>query len=158
MQHEAEKFGAVFSAAREAVWKSIRSHYKAAELERLIHRLMAAVYVGGRVEHCGGAGEKGADLIVYSQDPLGLEYKIGVQVKMHEGVHDDTHALEQLRLARKEHRIDAGVVVTTAEKTSDGFEAKRGLLEQELGIDIRVIARDELVVLVMRYLAREPDQ
>jgi len=30
-------------------------------------------------------------------DPLAIDYKIAVQVKLHHGVHDDTHALEQSR-------------------------------------------------------------
>jgi hypothetical protein len=157
-QSEAEKFDSLLKATKQAVWESIRAQYRAAELEGLVHRLMSAVYADGRVEHWGGAGEKGADLIVYTSDALGLEYKVGIQVKMHEGTHDDAHALAQLRRARLEHRIDAGVVVTTAERVSDGFEAQRGLVEQELGIDIRVIAREELLVLVMRYLACEPSE
>ncbi len=157
VQPEAEKFHAFFDAVKQATWAAMQSRYKAAELEKLVHRLFTAVYRGGRVEHWGGAGERGADIIVYTIDPLGLEYKIGVQVKMHDGVHDDGHALEQLRLARSVHRIDAGVIVTTAERTSDSFEDRRAGLEAELGIDLKVIARDELILLVMKHLGADPN-
>ena len=44
---------------------------------------------------------------------------------VHEGVDDDTHALDQIALARKAHRVDAGVVVTTATKISERFEVPR---------------------------------
>jgi hypothetical protein len=148
----AQKIESLFEALRNAAWTNIRAKYKGAELEQLVLPLFKRIYRDGRVEHWGGAGEKGADLIVFTQDPLGLEYKIAVQVKHHDGVHDDTHALEQIKEAREAHRVDAGVVVTTALETSKAFDERRAALEVELGIDIRVIPRDELVELLMTYL------
>ncbi len=78
-----------------------------------------------------------------------------MQVKLHEGVDDDTHALDQIAQARKAHRVDAGVVVTTATETSERSEARRAALEEEIGIDIRVIDRDEFTVLLMEHLGRD---
>jgi hypothetical protein len=152
---DAQKIEGLFEALRDTAWKNIQAKYKGEELERLVLPLFKRIYGDGRVEHWGGAGEKGADLIVFTQDPLGLEYKIAVQVKLHDGVHDDTHALMQIKQAREAHHVDAAVVVTTAVETSKAFEDRRAALEVEIAIDIRVIARDELVELLMTYLARD---
>ena len=122
-QPEAHKFQEFFVAVRAAAWQAITTRYNGAQLEQLVLRLFQKIYAGGTVKHTGGAGEKGADLLVATQDPLGLEYKVAVQVKLHNGVHDDTHALDQLKQARDAHHVDAGVVVTTAESVSDSFEA-----------------------------------
>ena len=92
---ETEKAESFFAAMRSAAWENIRAKYKGAEFEDLVRLLFERIYSDGRVEHWGGPGEKGADLIVFTQDPLGLDFKIAVQVKLHGGVHDDIHALEQ---------------------------------------------------------------
>lgn len=149
---EVRKAEGFFEAVRAAAWQYIEARYRGAELEHLVQLLFEQIYAGGRVERSAGPGEKGADLIVFTQDPLGIEYKIAVQVKRHEGVEDDTRALQQIEQAREHHRVDAGVVVTTAEQVSDAFQARREALEEKLGIDIRVVSRDELVVLVMTNL------
>lgn len=126
---EVQKAEGFFEAVRRAAWQHIESKYKGAEFEHLVHRLFECIYRDGRVEHWGGAGEKGADLIVFTRDPLGIEYKIAVQVKLHEGTEGDTTALDQIEKARKHHRVDAGVVVTTAEQMSEPFLARREALE-----------------------------
>jgi hypothetical protein len=151
-QPDAQKVQAVFESIRNAAWTSIVARYRGAEFEKLVHELFRRIYATGKVEHWGGPSEHGADLIVFTRDPLGLEYKVAVQVKLHEGTHDDTTALEQIAEARQVHRVDAGVVVTTAEETSPAFEQKRAKLEDDLGIDIRVITRDEFVELVLAHL------
>ncbi len=155
IEPETTKQASVFEAVREAAWKAIRARYHGAQFEQLVLTLFRGIYAGGRVEHWGGRSEQGADLIVFTQDPLGLEFKIAVQVKLHEGVDDDTHALDQIARARKAHRVDAGVVVTTAGEISKRFEERRAALEEELGIDINVIDRDELTVLLMEHLGRD---
>jgi hypothetical protein len=149
---ETQKIEGLFAALRTAAWDNIRSKYKGAEFEKLVRHLFERIYAGGRVEHWGGPGEKGADLIVFTQDPLGLEYKIAVQVKLHDGTHDDPHALEQIKKARKHHQVDGGVIITTAVETSKSFDERRAALEAELAIDIRVITRDEFVELLIAHL------
>lgn len=151
---EVQKAEGFFEAVRQAAWQHIASKYKGAEFEHLVRRLFECIYGDGRVEHWGGKGEKGADLIVFTRDPLGIEYKIAVQVKLHEGVEDDARALSQIKQAREYHKVDAGVVVTTAEEMSEAFQARREALEENLGIDIRVVNRDELVELVMAHLGK----
>lgn len=154
IQPAAEKLDSIFTAMRAAAWREVQARYHGAQFEQLVQRLFERIYDQGRVEHWGGAGEHGADLIVFTQDPLGLEFKIAVQVKLHDGTDDDTHALEQIKGARAHHRVDAGVVVTTATETSARFEERRAALESELGIDIRVITRDGFTEMVMAHLGR----
>lgn len=151
---EVRKAEGFFEAVRQAAWQHIESKYKGAEFEHLVRRLFECIYKDGRVEHWGGAGERGADLIVFTQDPLGIEYKIAVQIKLHEGVEYDTTALAQIENAKKHHKIDAGVVVTMAEQMSEAFQLRREVLEEELGIDIRVVSRDEFIELVMAHLGK----
>lgn len=151
---EIRKAEGFFEAVRQAAWQHIESKYKGAEFEHLVRRLFECIYKDGRVEHWGGPGEKGADLIVFTRDPLGIEYKIAVQVKLHDGVENDTSALAQIKQAREHHKVDAGVVVTTAEQMSEAFLTKRGALEEELGIDIRIVSRDEFVELMMAHLGK----
>lgn len=150
---ETQKAEGFFTAVRDAAWKHIQTKYKGAELAHLVHHLFVCIYEGGRVEQWGGAGERGTDLIVYTRDPLGLEYKVAVQIKQ-DGLHDDERALVQIEQAKELHKIDAGVIVTTAEVTSSAFEEKCAALEGRLGIDIRVIVRGELIELVMKYLGK----
>jgi len=149
---ETKKVEGLFAEMQAATWAGIVKRYKAEELEHLVHHLLQQIYAGGRVEHWGGAGEKGADLIVFTRDPLDLEFKIAVQVKMHRGTDDDLHSLEQIKLARQHHKVDAGIVITTADEVSARFEERRAALEAELQIDIRVIMKRELLQLVLRNL------
>jgi len=151
---ETQKAEGFFTAVREAAWKHIQTKYKGSELEHLVHRLFVCIYENGRVEPWGGAGEKGTDLIIYTRDPLGLEYKIAVQIKQNDGQHEDCRALAQIEQAKELHRIDAGIIVTTAEGTTAAFDDKCSILEGKLGIDLRVITRGELIELVMKHLGK----
>ena len=151
---EAQKAAQFFGAVREAAWKHIQLKYRSGELEHLVRRLFACVYDGARVERWGGASERGTDLLVFTRDHLGLEYKIAVQLKHHDGIHEDRRTLEQMELARELYSVDAGIIMTTAEGVSDVFEEKRAALEGKLGIDLHVIARDEFVELVMKHLGK----
>jgi predicted Mrr-cat superfamily restriction endonuclease len=147
-----EKVARVLAAARSATVTAIDAGFKAAELEQLAFALLSRIY-DGRVQHRGGPSEKGADLVAYARDALGLEYLVGIQVKCYQGTHGDFQALEQIKQARIVHSIDSGVVITTAEKVTPEFEARRNALEAELKIDIKIITRDELVDLVLQHLS-----
>lgn len=158
VQPEAEKLSEFFKEVRAAVWKSLEKRYHGAQFEQLVHQLFERIYPDGRVEHRGGPAEKGADLLVSMQDPLGLEYTIAVQAKLHSGEEQDLDALKQIRTAHGAYHIASGVVVTTAEGTSERFDEYCEKLEAELKIDIRVITRDEFVELVMAHFGAHPPE
>lgn len=149
-----KRFESFFDAMKAAAWRSISAKYHGAELEDLVLRLFTRMYGdSGMVERTAGPSEKGADLVVTQwDDELALEFKIGVQIKLHDGVHDDPHALEQIRRARMERRVDAGVVVSTAESFSPTFKQRRDVLQDELQMSVALIDRDALVRLIMRHL------
>lgn len=71
---------------------------------------------------------------------------------MHDGEHDDLHALDQIRTARASHGVDAGVVLTTATSLSERFTAHHSKLEADLGIDVRVLTRDAFLRLLLAHL------
>lgn len=149
----AQKLERTLAEIRAAAWESIRGNYKGAELEHFVHRLFERIYPRGRVEPWGGPAENGADLIVYTTDELGIEYKIAVQVKCYEGAIASVDAIHQIERAHRIHKVDAGVIVTTAVAAEEKFLALRDQIEGELGIDIRVIVRDEFIGLVLQHLA-----
>lgn len=149
-QPEELKFGALSAEIVEAAWLGIRARYKGAEFERLVLRVLGAVYP--EVQHRGGPGEKGADIIAVAHDSLGMEYKIAVQVKLHEGEERDPHSLDQIERARIAHRVDAGIVVTTATGFSADYLDYHAELEARLGIDVKLMNRSEFVRLLLAHL------
>lgn len=151
---EAQKADSFLSASREAAIKHLQIKYRGADLEHLARRLFSWIYQGARVERWGGANERGTDLLIFTQDPLGIEYKIAVQIKHHEGIHEDRRTLEQIELAREQHRVDSGIIVTMSEVVNESFEEKRAALEGKLGIELRIITRDEFAELVMRHIEK----
>lgn len=155
-QPEEHKFRELSAEITEAAWNGIRARYKGAELEKLVMRVLNEIYP--TIEHRGGPAEKGADLIALTKDRLGLEYKVAVQVKLHDGEENDVHSLAQIKQARKAHGIDAGIVLTTATSLSEAYSSRRDELEAELGIDIRVIRRNEFVRLLLAHLGMPRDE
>ena len=155
-QPEEHKFRQLSAEITEAAWNGIRARYKGAELEKLVMRVLKEIYPN--IEHRGGPAEQGADLIALTKDRLGLEYKVAVQVKLHEGEENDIHSLAQIKRAREAHGIDAGIVLTTATSLSEGYSSRRDELETELGIDIRVIRRNEFVRLLLAHLGTPTEE
>lgn len=152
-QPGAHKLEQMLDEVRKSASTAMRKRYRAAELEQLVSVLLQKIYPHGRVEHWGGPSEAGADLIVYAADALGLEYKIAVQVKCFDGLIGDVAALEQIKTARLQHKVDAGVVLTTATELTLEFAQRRDVLEAELAIDIKVILLDEFIGLLLQHLA-----
>ena len=98
-------------------------------------------------------GERGADAICTYADPLGVVHRLAVQIKMWSWDADWTRPLDQLRQAYGAYdRITGGVILSTSERVSDRFEARRRDLETELHMPIRVILRSELIRLFVTHL------
>jgi len=158
-QTKDERFATLVSSMRAEAYELIDHGWGGAELEDLVVRVLERRYhvshPGARVEHLGGPGEHGIDVRVTLPDPLGVTLKIGVQVKKHEGLEHDTRPLEQLATAHQHWGIHAGVILTTATGATDAFEARRDALSEELGIDIRLLFRDDFIDLVLERVAVE---
>jgi len=142
----------VLRAARTGAWEGLRKHFEGSSFEKPCVQLLEAIY-RGEVEHTAGPSEQGADAICTYSDPLGIQQRVAVQIKMWEGEASWTRPLEQIRQAREAHElVTAGLVLSTATSVSPEFEGARRQLETELGIPVRVILRDELVELFLRHL------
>jgi len=146
---------AVREQVSDVVWSRLHETYRGAEFEHLLVLLLESVYGEGSVEHKGGPREKGADLIVTTKGPLGLVFKTAVQAKLYDGKQFDLHPVEQLRWARDNHGVQAGVVLTTAEEVSQEVQEALTKAAEDLQIDVRVWVRDDFVRLLLRYLGQQ---
>lgn len=153
-------FANVRASISDAVWTNLQQHVQGAEFEHLLVPIFESVYGSGpeRVRAVGGRGEKGADIIVNATDPLGLRFRVGIQVKMHDGTADDDHVVGQLRRAHLERGAHAGVLLTTATTISPGLQAKLTQLADDLDIDIQAWTRDDFVRLLLSYLLNDKDE
>ena len=149
----ANRLPRVLSAVELAAWNEIVRLFHGAEFERPCVLLLEALYGPGNVEHTGGSSERGADAICTFTDPLGIPHRLAVQIKMWSWDAAWTRPLEQIRQAYSAYEgITGGVILSTSERVTDEFEARRQEIEAELQIPVRVILRDELVRLFVGNL------
>lgn len=157
-----ERFDRLADDVRAHAGKLIDQAFGAAEFEHVVVRVLGAHYRAShpqaQVEHTGGPAEHGVDLLIRYPDPLGMTLEVGVQVKKHKGTEWSLESLEQLCRARERRGIHAGVIVTTAEETNEGFDAARNQLEDDLKIPIKVILRDEFIDLMLTHLGDGAEQ
>ena len=158
----AERLPLVLYGLEGATWREFQHHYKGAEFEKPCVMLLKSLYGEDNVEHTGGKNERGADAICSYIDPLSVEHRVAVQIKMWEWDADWTRPLDQIRQAYHAYEgITAAVIFSTSEKTTNSFEAARAKLEKELRIPVRVILRKELLKLFISHLPKivvEPDE
>ena len=102
-----------------------------------------------------GRPEYGADLIVMARVSVGgldFEHKIVIQVKSHEGKTDSTESVEQIKEAIRRYGVNAGMIVTTGERTPVLEEAVAGTAS-ELGCAIDLLAGKEVARFVIKNAA-----
>jgi len=98
-----------------------------------------------------GAGEKGADILWNAQLGYGLDSKIAVQVKMHWDNDNDTTGIDQLVRAFGSHQVQAGLLVTMANKL--GPDLQRRLEDVQKVHNIRVLYGVELYKRLLELVA-----
>ena len=98
----------------------------------------------------GGRTDHGADLIVTMRDPLDFARTIIVQVKSYGGEHHDLGAVEQVKTGIKEFKGDAGMIITTAERTKE-LEAEIEKISKEIGRPITLLAHREVSAFVIKH-------
>lgn len=136
----------------EAASAKLETKYRGAEFEHLLVHLFESRYGANSVEHLGGPAEHGADLIVKTTGLFGLEFRIAIQAKQYAGTLGDLHALEQLREAIDYHKVQAAVLLTTADRTSEAFDEAHRVLQAETDVDVQVWTREVFVRLLMHHL------
>lgn len=132
----------------------IHKTHKAKKLEGFLAKVFERIPGVVDVEETGsGWGtDHGRDLSVtarVSVEGLDLEHKIVVQVKSHEGVTSDTTPVEQIKNAIRIYDADAGMIVTTGERTRELEEAVNKAAD-ELGCPIHLLAGKEVAQFVIK--------
>jgi hypothetical protein len=138
-----ESFADVLRTADRAAWQSIKERFGGAEFEKPVALVLQRAF--DTVEHRGGPAENGADFVCRFVGPLGIEFSVGVQLKMWSGVADDPTPLLQLRQAAESMPLSAVVALTTAKTTSVDFDRAVVALADDIRVPVRVICRDEFV-------------
>ncbi len=101
-----------------------------------------------KVRHTAGRSERGADHVATYTLPGGMPVYVVVQVKHHQGEHNDPHGLDQIETALLAHKAQAGLLVSSAPKISEL------LLERITSTDrVEVLFGDRLYTALFQYLA-----
>lgn len=136
--------------------------FYAAQFEAPCHVLLQKIYPEAEVEHTGGSGEHGADLVVSWQDPLIEEkseaaqsWQVVVQVKCWKGTADDLKPIEQIREAYHYYQTDgpvrAGLIMTLCSDESEQFREHREEVAAEIKIPIKFLDRKRMGELFLEY-------
>lgn len=129
--------------------ESLRNSLTASETERLILEMLRRD--GLDVLWSAGAYEQGADILCDVQLGYGLMSKIAIQVKMHWGEDYDTTGIEQLEKAFEVHSVQAGLLVSMAEKLGDNVLAR--IEQAQRKYNIRVLYGEELYDRLLELIA-----
>lgn len=124
----------------EPLKKSIKNNITHRDAEKLIFEILK--YDGLEVVKTAGSNERGADFVSTIQLGYGLDTKIAIQVKMHWGTDNDTEGLGQIKTAFREHKVDAAILVSFADKL--GKKLERELAELRKAFKIEVLYGEDL--------------
>ena len=124
-----------------------------------LERFMASVFrklpnvVDVNENGFGWKTDYGADLIITTKSSIGnldFENKIVVQIKSFEGKHYDLNAVEQVKTGIEKFNANAGIIITTAEKTEQ-LEDKIQAISNEIDKPIDLIAGEDVAKFVIKY-------
>jgi len=122
------------------------------ETEKLILEMIRRDREGEEVLWIAGSGERGADVLWVAQPGYGLSpFKIGVQVKMHWGEDYDTTGVDQLEKAFQSHSLQAGLLVSMADKLGPNLFNR--IEEAKKRYNIQVLFGDELYERLLEMIA-----
>ena len=122
-------------------------------LAKVLRRIPGVVDVNENGSRWGT--DYGADLIAtvkVSVAGLDFEHKIVVQVKSYEGEVRDTNAIHQIKTAFKTFKPDAGMIITTGQRTEE-LETAVAQAADELGHPIDLLADKEVAQFVIKNAA-----
>ncbi len=137
------------------ITKLIQSTHKGKDLERFMANVFRKLpnVIDVRENGSGWKTDYGADLIViikFSIGNLDFENIIVVQIKSFEGEHYDLNAVEQIKTAIETYDANAGIIITTAERT-EKLENKVQQISNEIGKPIDIIAGEDVAKFVIKY-------
>lgn len=113
---------------------------------------------GVREVKANGSGwgtDFGADIIVRYEAGLNIlnlskEETLVIQVKSYEGVHVETNAVDQIKVAIDRFDADAGLIITTAE-SSDDLDESIELLSQQINKPIALLAGKDVAKFLLKH-------
>lgn len=141
----------------EEVTRKIHHTHPNYDLEALVETIFNKMPNVRRVVRQGGAGDRGADILVtYGTGlpipGLQIDETCVVQVKSYEGEHWDTKAVSDIRHAF-DHYPDAkvGLIISTAEKGSEALDRELENLKKEHGKSVYFLCGAEVAALFLRF-------
>jgi len=140
--------------------KELDSKFQAAEWEEPILNVLKNLYQGLEIRKTAGSGEHGADFVIEIPDFFDedIPWYILIQVKNYVGEIGE-QVLNQIEDAynyyRKDGKILAGIILTTAERISKNFEMNKKALQNRLSKDIKIILRKRLIELISEGLSNQ---
>lgn len=155
-----ERLRDVMEATLVVMRERLASKFAGNQNEAPVQRLLERLYGATAVRRRAGPSERGADFELTQVDPLGVTFTTVVQLKTYQGkIGSRGHvALEQIRDAVTHYGANAAVILTTADAETDEFRQRRNQLEQELGVEIRLVAGEELARLFLGHLGDLVDE
>jgi hypothetical protein len=141
---------------QERLGSELDARFQAAEWEEPIRTVLQKLYPRAYIRWVAGSMEYGADIIVQLTNHFGgLPWLIVVQVKNYTG-EIGPQVLLQLKTAYNRYTTDGKilvlVVMTTAEKLSEGLTEKIEALEKELAVPVKFVLRKEMMGIMSRGL------
>ena len=145
-----------------SVEKRLEEHFTSADLEVPCLLLLQSLYPEAAVEHRGGPGEHGADIVVTWEDPLcasgldsDLSWRAVYQVKDWRGVAHSTSAVDQLSRAIEHYGSDYTVrgafLLTLCESEAPDFGEYRLRRRAEVGVPLEFVGKQKLLKLFREY-------
>ena len=133
----------------------IHNTHKSKNLERFMAKVFSKLpnVVDVNENGFGWKTDYGADLIVTTKLSIGnldFENIIVVQIKSFEGEHYDLNAVEQVKTAIDKYNANAGIIITTAQKTEQ-LENKIQKISDDIGKPIDLIAGEDVAKFVIKY-------
>lgn len=137
----------------------IQKTHPASHLESLIaevfRKIPRVIDVRENGKYKGWGTDNGADLIVTYKSGLAIsnleeEEKLVVQVKSYTGQHWETNAVKQTETAIHEYEANAGLIITTAERTKNLEEAVEEL-SSRLKKPVGLIAGEDVAKFVLKH-------
>lgn len=105
----------------------------------------------------GGAGDRGADILVTIENGHPLTCEVGqtlcvVQVKSFVNEHWDTHVVDDIRRAFEVYpEAEAGLIVSTAARAGETLEDALAKLRSDTGRPVNLLIGEEVALFVLRY-------
>ena len=155
-----ERLKDVMAETLQAMRAQLAAQFLGNQHEAPVHRLLERLYSSDEVDLRAGPAEQGADFEITQVDPLGVSFTTVVQLKTYQGrIGDQGHgALDQIRQAVKAYSADAAVILTTADGETDEFRQAREKMEEDLNVQVRLVAGEELARLFLANLSDLVDE